>query len=197
MTEGHCYSFDDGSAGELNEELMVLGAIYPDCVRCDDDGKGAKVTVQSLTEGVPNCDFHFVFADEYPSAIPPLKTIELSISGSTIYDEVRIAMVELMTSKANGLVEKGETTIVTSLLEDLSRMMIVAMRSCALENPQDAVAAFCYSMQFVDEEPELINHPLIGSLFSMLPPDAILRVSVSFFNTLHLTVFTSHLAFLF
>ena len=163
---------------EMNEEIMVLSAIYPDCVVPDEDGMGAKVTVQSLTEGVANCELHFVLAEDYPSVIPPLKIIELSVSGSSVYDEVRIVMEEMLKWKANNLVEKGETAIVTSLLEDLTRMMIVATRSCVLENPEDACCAFCSSMEFVDEEPDMVNHPLIGSLFSMLPPEVILRVSV-------------------
>lgn len=170
---------NDSEISEMNEEIMVLSAIYPDCVVCDEDGMGAKVTVQSLTEGVANCELRFVLAEEYPVVIPPLKTLELSISGSSIYDEVRYVMEDMLKWKANNLVERGETAIVTSLLEDLSRMMIVATHSCLLENVHDACASFCYSMRFVDEEPELVNHPLIGSLFSMLPPEVILRVCIT------------------
>ena len=180
MTEDYCYSFDSGSDCEIkeeNEEIMVLGCMYPGCVVSDEDGKGAKVTLASLTEDVPNCEVHFVLADGYPNVIPPLKIVELTIPGSAIPEELRLVMEEMLVTKANSLVEKGEPAIMTSLLEDLSRMMIVAIRSSQLENPDDASKAFSYSMSFVDEEPDLINHPLIGSLFSMLCPDVILRVS--------------------
>lgn len=181
--EEYTYVFGDetfgGYSGEMTEvdqEIMVLECMYPDCITRDPDNKGISVLLKSLTEGVPDCDVHFVFADGYPSVRPPMKSIKLNIHGETIYQRIKCDIEKRLYNSADLLVEKGETVIVSFLLEELSRMMIVGARSSELENSIDAFTAFSYSMNYVDCDPTFVNHPLIGSLFSMVTTDVLMLI---------------------
>jgi len=178
MTTEISFDFGDFSEdmSEKDSEIMVLQCMYPDRVKSIDGGKGVSVTINSLTKGVPDCEARFMFAEGYPYANPPLVSVQLTIDKKVIFERLQRSMEKKLMAESVMLVEKGETSVVTSLLESLSRMMIVGYRSSSLQRSMDANDAFTYSMDYVDEDVAFIDHPLIGSMFAMLTTDVVLLI---------------------
>ena len=182
-----------GAADEKTAELMMLEAMYPGSVKRAPDDSSVTVTVTSLADGEVNCDVCFEFAEGYPAAQPPLRAITFQELHSPIpiFPRVVATMQNKLVKRAGELAQAGETSIVTTLLEEFTRMLVVSMRSAALARSTDADAAFAYSMSYVDANQDFVSHPLIGSLFSMLTSDVVLLVCCYFCCQLRRLVFAS------
>jgi len=178
MTDEYNFDFGDfdGDMNEKDSEIMVLQCMYPDRVKSIDEGKGILVTLNSLTRGVPDCEARFIFAEGYPYANPPLVSIQLTMDKKAIFERLQRNMEKKLMHESILLVERGESTVVTSLLESLSRMMIIGYRSSCLQRSLDANCAFSYSMDYIDVDVSYMDHPLIGSMFAMLTSDVVLLI---------------------
>ena len=151
MTDDYSFDFDfNPDASQKDSEVMVLKCMYPNCVTTADEGKEVSIKLNSLTEGVPECEARFVFAEGYPYANPPFDAINLKVDNKIVFPRVQRNMEAKLMKHAIILQESGDTTIVTSSLEYLSCMMIVSTRSSTLQISTDASVAFSYSMEYVD-----------------------------------------------
>lgn len=167
-----------GVADERAAELMMLDAMYPGSVKRGPDNSSVTVTVTSLADCAVSCDACFEFAEGYPAAQPPLRAVVLKPVQVPVPICARViaTMQNRLMKRACELAQAGEATIVTTLLEEFTRMLVVSARSAALTRSTDADAAFVYSMDYIEANQEFVGHPLIGSLFSMLTSDVVLLV---------------------